>query len=110
MLEHRLEEDADQANQPEDTPMLRSLYRSFEENHLLPLWTQRDDLMPVHPKPRAVPQVWKWSKLLRIVSSLSSQIVSIGQRGSKFVSTLLNSEASVVSNEKEIAFAIQQRT
>ena len=25
MLEHRLEEDADQANQPEDTPMLRSL-------------------------------------------------------------------------------------
>lgn len=39
MLEHRLEEDADQANQPEDTPMLRSLYRSFEENHLLPLWT-----------------------------------------------------------------------
>ena len=28
MLEHRLKEDADQANQPEDTPMLRSLYSS----------------------------------------------------------------------------------
>ena len=25
-----------------------------------PLWTQRDDLMPMTPSPRAVPFVWKW--------------------------------------------------
>ena len=89
MLEHRLEEDADQANQPEDTPMLRSLYRSFEENHLLPLWTQRDDLMPVHPKPRAVPHVWKWSKLLPLAQK-SGELVRIGRGGERRAIGLAN--------------------
>ena len=89
MLEHRLEEDADQANQPEDTPLLRSLYRSFEENHLLPLWTQRDDLMPVHPKPRAVPHVWKWSKLLPLAQK-SGELVPIGRGGERRAIGLAN--------------------
>ncbi|MGB9045092.1 MAG: cupin, partial [Pseudolabrys sp.] len=89
MLEHRLEEDAGQANQPEDTPMLKSLYRSFEENHLLPLWTQRDDLMPVHPKPRAVPHVWKWSKLLPLAQK-SGELVPIGRGGERRAIGLAN--------------------
>ena len=49
--------------QPDDTPELRALYKGFEEQHLKPLWTQLGNLMPMHPKPKAVPHVWKWSKL-----------------------------------------------
>lgn len=37
------------SGQPEDTEALRELYRGFERNHLMPLWTQRGDLMPTHP-------------------------------------------------------------
>ena len=59
-------EHADVDNQmlPEETPELRELYRSFEAEHLMPLWTQIDDLMPMHPAPKAVPHVWKWSDAL----------------------------------------------
>ena len=49
----RVEQDAGHSGQPEDTPALRELYRGFEQNHLLPLWTQLGDLMPMHPKPRS---------------------------------------------------------
>ena len=40
--------------QPEDTPELRALYKGFEEQSLIPLWTQLGDLMPTHPKSKAV--------------------------------------------------------
>jgi len=42
-----------------DSPELVRLYADFEANHTAPLWTQRDDLMPFTPEPKAVPFVWR---------------------------------------------------
>ena len=45
---------------PEDSEELRELYRGFEREHLIPLWTQLDDLMPMVPQPKALPWLWRW--------------------------------------------------
>jgi gentisate 1,2-dioxygenase len=78
-----------QANQPEDTPALRELYRGFERSHLVPLWTQRGDLMPTHPTPRAVPYVWKWSELLPLAEK-SGDLVPVGRGGERRAIGLAN--------------------
>lgn len=75
--------------QPEDTPELRALYKGFEEQHLLPLWTQLGDLMPVHPKPRAVPHVWKWAELLPLAQR-SGELVPVGRGGERRAIGLAN--------------------
>ncbi|MFV0244696.1 MAG: cupin domain-containing protein [Qingshengfaniella sp.] len=77
------------AMQPEDTPELRALYQGFAEQSLLPLWTQLGDLMPVHPKPRAVPHVWKWSKLLPLAEK-SGELVPVGRGGERRAIGLAN--------------------
>src|ERR1700729_3454799 len=43
---------------------LQRLYDDFDSAHLIPLWTQIDDLMPEHPEPAAQPYHWAWSALL----------------------------------------------
>ncbi len=75
--------------QPKDTPELRELYKGFEEQHLMPLWTQLGDLMPRHPKPRAVPHVWKWSKLLPLAEK-SGELVPVGRGGERRAIGLAN--------------------
>ncbi|WP_425484098.1 cupin domain-containing protein [Allomesorhizobium camelthorni] len=75
--------------QPEDTPELRALYKGFEEQHLLPLWTQLGDLMPIHPRPRAVPHVWKWADLLPLAER-SGELVPVGRGGERRAIGLAN--------------------
>ena len=75
--------------QPEDTPALRELYAGFEREHLMPLWTQRGDLMPDHPKPRAVPHVWKWADLLPLAER-SGELVPVGRGGERRALGLAN--------------------
>ncbi|WP_226893469.1 cupin domain-containing protein [Nisaea sediminum] len=75
--------------QPHDTPELRALYKGFEEESLLPLWTQRADLMPSHPSPKAVPHVWKWSKLLPLAEK-SGELVPVGRGGERRAIGLAN--------------------
>lgn len=70
------------AMQPDDTPELRELYRGFADQSLLPLWTQLGDLMPVHPKSKAVPHVWKWAKLLPLAVR-SGDLVPVGRGGER---------------------------
>ena len=77
------------AMQPEDSPALRALYASFEAEHLIPLWTQIDDLMPVHPRPKAVPHVWKWSHLLPLAER-SGALVPVGRGGERRAIGLAN--------------------
>ena len=77
------------AMQPEDTPELRALYEGFAEESLIPLWTQIGDLMPVHPKPRAVAHVWKWSKLLPLAQK-SGELVPVGRGGERRAIGLAN--------------------
>ena len=75
--------------QPEDTPELRALYKGFEDNHLNRLRTQTGDLMPLHPKPKAVPHVWKWSDLLPLAER-SGELVPVGRGGERRAIGLAN--------------------
>jgi gentisate 1,2-dioxygenase len=80
---------ADTEGRPEDTPELRALYRDFEAAHLLPLWTQRADLMPNEPNPKALPYVWKWADLLPIAER-SGELVPVGRGGERRAISLAN--------------------
>jgi gentisate 1,2-dioxygenase len=42
---------------------LEQLYRDMAAAHLYPLWTIERDLLPSHPRPRAVPWVWRASEM-----------------------------------------------
>lgn len=77
------------AMQPDDTPALRQLYTDFKTNHLNPLWTQLGDLMPRHPKPRAVPHVWKWAQLQKLAAT-SGELVPVGRGGERRAIGLAN--------------------
>jgi len=76
------QDSAGHAMQPEDTPELRALYKAFQDNHLNPLWTQTGDLMPEHPKPKAVAHVWKWRELLPLAKK-SGELVPVGRGGER---------------------------
>ena len=75
--------------QPDDSPELQALYQGFRDNHLNPLWTQTGNLMPVHPKPQAVPHVWKWSTLLPLAQA-SGRLVPVGRGGERRAIGLAN--------------------
>lgn len=75
--------------QPEDTPALRELYQAFEAEHLMPLWTQTGDLMPPSPRPRAVPHLWKWSKLYPLAQN-AGKLVPVGRGGERRAIGLAN--------------------
>ena len=47
----------DGPGQPERTPELEELYRGFEKELLVPLWTEIGDLMPHAPQSKALPHV-----------------------------------------------------
>lgn len=74
---------------PEDTPELRQLYTDFEAEHLKPLWTQIDDLMPPVPNPKAVPHVWKWSRLFPLAER-AGDLVPVGRGGERRAIGLAN--------------------
>jgi gentisate 1,2-dioxygenase len=79
----------DNSNQPEDTPALRALYAGFKANNLNPLWTQIGDLMPRHPKPKAVAHVWKWSDLYPLAKA-AGDLVPVGRGGERRAIGLAN--------------------
>lgn len=65
-----------------DTPELEQLYRDVDASHLAPLWTQRDDLMPLTPQPAAVPHVWRWKSIFDIAER-SGDLVPVGRGGER---------------------------
>lgn len=77
------------AMQPDDTPALRKLYADFKTQHLNPLWTQLGDLMPRHPRPRAVPHVWRWKDLFPLAQA-SGELVPVGRGGERRAIGLAN--------------------
>src|SRR6188508_3647785 len=66
--------------QPELSPALETLYRGFERELLVPLWTEIGDLMPLHPRSRAVPHVWRWQNLLELADQ-AGHLVPVGRGG-----------------------------
>lgn len=65
------------------------LYAEFTGQHLSPLWTQRDDLMPVHPAPQAAPHVWRWDGLLPLARQ-AGELVPVGRGGERRAIALAN--------------------
>jgi len=72
-----------------DTPELEKLYEDFASNSMAPLWTQRDDLMPMSPSPAAIPYVWRWKTLFDIAER-SGKLVPVGRGGERRAIGLTN--------------------
>ncbi|PZG23140.1 cupin domain-containing protein [Nonomuraea aridisoli] len=79
----------DAPDQPDVTPALEDLYRGFEQELLVPLWTEIGDLMPAHPRSRAVPHVWRWESLRRLAAQ-AGDLVPVGRGGERRAIALAN--------------------
>ncbi|MBX3644771.1 MAG: cupin domain-containing protein [Rubrivivax sp.] len=77
------------AGQPEPTPALQQLYRGFERELLVPLWTEIGDLMPLHPKSKAAPHRWRWDRLVALAGE-AGRIVPVGRGGERRAIALAN--------------------
>ncbi|WP_377323994.1 cupin domain-containing protein [Pimelobacter simplex] len=77
------------ADQPEPTPALAALYRGFEQELLVPLWTEIGDLMPAHPHSHAVPHRWRW-ETLRALAQRAGDLVPVGRGGERRAIALAN--------------------
>ena len=67
---------------PEEAAALERLYADFATAHMAPLWTQRDDLMPMAPQSDAVPMLWRWSALYPLAER-SGELVPVGRGGER---------------------------
>lgn len=79
----------DGPNQPPRTPALEDLYRDFESERLIPLWTEISDLMPAEPRSAAVPHRWHWSALVK-VAERAGDLVPVGRGGERRAIALAN--------------------
>lgn len=75
--------------QPDPTPELEQLYRGFERELLVPLWTEIGDLMPLHPKSKSSPHVWRWDRL-KALAAQAGRIVPVGRGGERRAIALAN--------------------
>lgn len=82
-------DDVAHAMQPEPSPALDALYAGFAANHMIPLWTQTGDLMPMHPRPKAVPHLWRWDTLLPLAEQ-AGELVPVGRGGERRAIGLAN--------------------
>ena len=83
--------------QPEPTPALEQLYRGFEQEMLVPLWTQIGDLMPAHPSSKAAAHLWRWDHLLKLADE-AGRIVPVGRGGERRAIALANPALGVASD------------
>ena len=79
----------DAHDQPTPSPALEDLYRRFERELLVPLWTEIGDLMPAHPRSKAVPHVWRWDSLLELAGQ-AGHLVPVGRGGERRAIALAN--------------------
>jgi gentisate 1,2-dioxygenase len=75
--------------QPEPSPELEQLYRGFERELLVPLWTEIGDLMPLQPKSKASAHLWRWDRLKELAAQAGS-IVPVGRGGERRAIALAN--------------------
>ena len=79
----------DAPDQPRPSAELEELYRGFEKEMLVPLWTEIGDLMPPHPKSKAAPHLWRWSNLLELADQ-AGHLVPVGRGGERRAIALAN--------------------
>ncbi|GAA5156451.1 MULTISPECIES: cupin domain-containing protein [Amycolatopsis] len=77
------------SNQPDPSPELDELYRGFEKELLVPLWTEIGDLMPASPSPAMRPHVWRWQTLLPLAEK-AGELVPVGRGGERRAIALAN--------------------
>jgi gentisate 1,2-dioxygenase len=75
--------------QPEPSPELEQLYRGFERELLVPLWTEIGDLMPMHPRSKAGAHLWRWDRL-KALAAQAGRIVPVGRGGERRAIALAN--------------------
>ena len=80
---------ADAARPADPDPELEELYRGFEKELLVPLWTEIGDLMPAHPQSKAPPHLWRWDALLPLAER-AGQLVPVGRGGERRAIALAN--------------------
>lgn len=78
----------DDDNEP-DGRELSLLYDDFKREHLTPLWTQLNDLMPMQPAPQALPHVWRWNTLYPLAQR-AGDLVPVGRGGERRAIALAN--------------------
>ncbi|WP_328477526.1 cupin domain-containing protein [Actinoplanes sp. NBC_00393] len=79
----------DAPDQPTPSDELAELYRGFEQELLVPLWTEIGDLMPPHPRSKAVPHLWRWAGLLELAGR-AGHLVPVGRGGERRAIALAN--------------------
>lgn len=79
----------DGPGQPPATPALETLYRGFEDQLLVPLWTEIGDLMPTEPRSKASAHVWRWEQLRRLAAQ-AGELVPVGRGGERRAIALAN--------------------
>ena len=75
--------------QPEPSPELEELYRGFERELLVPLWTEIGDLMPLHPQTKATAHLWRWDNLVALADR-AGHLVPVGRGGERRAIALAN--------------------
>lgn len=73
----------------EEQAALDRLYQDFGSAHMIPLWTQTGELMPMRPTPKARPHVWKWDTLLPLAER-AGDLVPVGRGGERRAIALAN--------------------
>ncbi|HZP27897.1 MAG TPA: cupin, partial [Acidimicrobiia bacterium] len=73
----------------DDDVELKRLHEDFAAAATAPLWTQRADLMPPAPSPRAVAHRWAWADLLDLARR-AGRLVPVGRGGERRAIALAN--------------------
>lgn len=79
----------DAPGQPTPSAELAELYRGFERELLVPLWTEIGDLMPPHPRSKARPHLWRWARLVELADR-AGHLVPVGRGGERRAIALAN--------------------
>jgi gentisate 1,2-dioxygenase len=66
----------------ESDPAVSRLYDDLAKAGLLPLWTQRDGLMPAAPQPAALAHLWPWAEVLPLAER-AGQLIPVGRGGER---------------------------
>jgi gentisate 1,2-dioxygenase len=72
-----------------DAAELERLHADFAHADVSPLWTRRDNLMPLEPEPQAVPHLWRWADL-HALAERSGRLVPVGRGGERRALGLAN--------------------